>query len=230
MRRVLAALCCTVLVLGTLAGSLPATAAGAAPVRLSPEARERFVAAMAAYRGGDWAQAEREFGEVSRNAAPIAEYALLQQAESLARIGDFAAARAAAQQAADLAPDSRAVPPALLLAAEQASRTGDDGVAAVLWRRFLDRFPEHADAAKVRLRMGQSLAAAGRSAEAATAFRELWLTAPATQYADAAARELRGLEKRGVLVTPATQTQRIERAERVTAAGLADQGRAEAEA
>ena len=225
MRRALAALSCTVLLLG----SLPATAAGPALVRLSPEARERFAAAMTAYRGGDWAQAEREFGEVSRIAAPIAEYALLQQADSLARLGDFAGARAAAQQAVDLAPESRAVPPALLLAAEQASRTGDDIGAAGLWRRFLDRFPEHAEAAKVRLRMGQSLAAAGRSSEAAVAFRELWLTAPATQYADAAARELRGLEKRGVPVTPATQTQRIERAERVTAAGLADQGRAEAE-
>ena len=230
MRRALAALSCVALVLGTLSGgSLPATATGPAPVRLSPEARERFVAAMAAYRGGDWAQAEREFGEVSRIAAPIAEYALLQQAESLARLGDFVGARAAAQQAADLVPESRAVPPALLLAAEQASRTGDDGVAAVLWRRFLDRFPDHADAAKVRLRMGQSLAAAGRPAEAATAFRELWLTAPATPYADAAARELRALEKRGVPVPPPTQAQRIERAERVTAAGLADQGRTEAE-
>ena len=59
MRRALTALSCTVFLLG----SLPATAAGPAPVRLSPEARERFAAAVTAYRGGDWAQAEREFGE-----------------------------------------------------------------------------------------------------------------------------------------------------------------------
>lgn len=225
MRRALAALTC----LALLIGSVPARAAGPAPVRLSPEARERFAAAVSAYRAGDWAQAEREFGEVSRLAAPIAEYALLQQAESLARLGDIVGSRAAAQQAADAAPESRAVPPALLLAAEQASRTGDDVAAAGLWRRFVDRFPDHSEAARARLRMGQSLAAAGRGAEAALVFRDLWLTAPATQYADAAAREIRALEARGVHSAPPTPGQRIERAERVAAAGLGDQARAEAE-
>jgi len=226
MRRALASFVCLALLLA----SLSARAAGPALVRLSPEARELFAAAVSAYRAGDWAQAEREFGEVSRIAAPIAEYALLQQAESLARLGDIAGSRAAAQQAADAAPESRAVPPALLLAAEQASRTGDDVGAAGLWRRFGDRFPDHAEAVRARLRMGQSLAAAGRGAEAASVFRELWLSAPATQYADAAARELRALEARGVSAPPPTQAQRIERAERVVAAGLGDQARAEAEA
>src|SRR4030095_9246131 len=119
--------------------------------------------------------------------------------------------------------------PALLLAAEQASRTGDDLAAAGLWRRFVDRFPDHAETARAPLRRGQWLAAAGRGTEAAAVFRELWLSAPATQYADAAARELRGLEARGVSVPP-TPAQRIERAEKVVAAGLGDQARAEAEA
>src|SRR5262245_9787722 len=168
MRRALVVLCC----LALLVGSLPARAAGPAPVRLAPEARERFAGAMALYRAGDWAQAAHEFGEVSAIAAPIAEYALLQQADSLARLGDIAASRAVAQQAADAVPESRAVAPALLLAADQASRTGDDAAAAALWRRFLDRFPDHAEASRARLRMGQSLAAAGRSTEAATAFRD----------------------------------------------------------
>ena len=226
MRRYLVVVCALALLLG----SLPARAAGPVPVRLSPEARERFAAAMAFYRAGDWAQAAREFGEASAIAAPIAEYALLQQADSLARLGDIAASRAAALQAADLSPESRAVAPALLLAADQASRTGDDVAAAALWRRFLERFPDHAEASRARLRMGQSLVAAGRPTEAATAFRELWLTVPATPWADAAARELRGLEARGVAVAAPTPTQRIERAERVAAAGLGDQARAEAEA
>src|SRR5262252_4965162 len=88
-------------------------------------------------------------------------FALLQQADSLARLGDIAASRAVAQQAADAVPESRAAAPALLLAADQASRTGDDAGAAALWRRFLERFPDHPEASRARLRMGQSLAAAG---------------------------------------------------------------------
>src|SRR5499427_3944176 len=163
MRRYLVVLCALALLLG----SLPARAAGPAPVRLSPEARERFAAATAFYRAGDWAQA---------------------------------------------------------------ARTGDDAAAAALWRRFLERFPDHAEASRARLRMGQSLVAAGRPAEAATAFRELWLTVPATPWADAAARELRELEARGIAVAAPTPTQRIERAERVATAGLGDKARAEAEA
>jgi soluble lytic murein transglycosylase len=226
MRRALAAIGCLVLVVF----AVPVRAAGPAVPRLSPEARERFAAALGAYRAQDWAQAARELGEVSRLASPIAEYALLHQAESLARLGDASAARAAAQQAADAAPDSRAAAPALLLAAEQASRAGDDSGAAGLWRRFLDRFPDHAQAPRARLRMGQSLGAAGRAGEAAAAFRELWLSTPAMPQADAAARELRALEGRGLPVAPLTPVQRVERAERLAAAGVGDQARTEAEA
>ena len=226
MRSAFAAVGCMLLLLS----SVSARAAGPAPARLSPEVRDRFVAALGAYRAQDWAQAARELAEISRTAAPIAEYALLHQAESLARLGDVAGARAAAQQAVDTAPDSRAAPPALLLAAEQASRAGDDAGAAGLWRRFLDRFPDHLQAPRARLRMGQSLAASGRAGEAAATYRDLWLTTPGTPQADAAAREIRALEARGIPVAPLTQTLRIERAERLAAAGVADQARAEAEA
>src|SRR5713226_8902291 len=149
MRWTVAAVGCLSLLLFTVSSR----AAGPSPARLSPATRDR--------------------GEISRAAAPIVEYALLHQAESLARLGDAAAARAAAQQAIDMAPDSRVVPPALLLAAEQASRAGDDAGAAALWRRFLDRFPDHSQVPRARLRMAQSLAASGRSAEAAAAFRDL---------------------------------------------------------
>jgi len=226
MRRVLAAIGCLAVVVFTV----PVRAAGPPVPRLSPEARERFSAALAAYRAQDWAEAARELGEVSQIASPIAEYALLHQAESLARLGDAPAARAAAQQAADTAPDSRAAAPALLLAADQASRAGDDAGAAGLWRRFLDRFPDHAMAPRARLRMGQSLAASGRAAEAAVVLRELWLSTPAAPQADAAARELRALEARGIHVAPLTAAQRVERAERLAAAGIGDQARTEAEA
>ncbi len=111
MRWTVAAVGCLSLLLFTVSSR----AAGPSPARLSPETRDRFAAALSAYRAGDWAQAARELGEISRAAAPIVEYALLHQAESLARLGDAAAARAAAQQAIDMAPDSRVVPPALLL-------------------------------------------------------------------------------------------------------------------
>src|SRR6266498_2735906 len=106
MRRLIAGAVC-VLSLALLAR---AHAAGHAPVRLASETRDRFAAAMQSYRAGDWATAARELGEA-------------------------AGARATAQQAADQAPDSRAAPAAVTLAAEQSSRAGDEAGAALLWRR-----------------------------------------------------------------------------------------------
>src|SRR5439155_1698184 len=140
----------------------------------------------------------REFADLARSAAPIADYALLYHADSLARLGDAANARLLAQQIPDQWPDSRAVSAALILAAEQASRAGDEAGAAALWRRVLDRFPDLPDLPRARLAWAQALSNAGRLGEAAAAYRELWLLLPASPQGEAAARELRALEGRGV--------------------------------
>src|SRR2546428_3153972 len=173
------------------------TAAGPAPIRLAPEARDRFAVALQSYRAGDWATAARELADIARSAAPIGDYALLYQAESLARLGDAADARLVAQQIPDQWPDSRAVPAALTLAAEQASRAGDEVGAAALWRRVLDRFQDLPDLPRARLAWAQALSNAGRLGEAAAAYRELWLLLPASPQGEAAARGLRALEGRG---------------------------------
>src|SRR5712692_8057746 len=110
MWRACTAVVCVLFLVALLASA--STAAGPAPVRLAPEARDRFAAALQSYRAGDWAPAAREFADIARSAAPIGDYALLYQAESLARLGDAADARVVAQQIPDQWPDSRAVPAA----------------------------------------------------------------------------------------------------------------------
>ena len=216
-----------VLFVALLASASPA--AGPAPVRLTPEARDRFAAALQSHRAADWATAAREFADLARSAAPIADYALLYHADSLARLGDAANARLLAQQIPDQWPDSRAVSAALILAAEQASRAGDEAGAAALWRRVLDRFPDLPDLPRARLAWAQALSNAGRLGEAAAAYRELWLLLPASPQGEAAARELRALEGRGVALAALTPVQRVERAERLVAAGTAEAARSEAE-
>src|SRR5262249_59860116 len=59
---------------------------------------------------------------------------------------------------------------------------------------------------------------------------ELGRAGRGTRWADAAARELRAFEARGVAMAERTPTERIERAERVAEAGLGDQAGMEAEA
>src|SRR5262245_37804580 len=117
------------LVWSLLAGSLstsavaesPATAAAGVRVRLAPEARARFAAGVAAYQAGDWKGAAQALAEAAPAAAPIQEYAVYLEADSLAHLADTGAARVA-EQAVERAADGPLLSSALLLAAREASR------------------------------------------------------------------------------------------------------------
>jgi soluble lytic murein transglycosylase len=209
----------------------PASRSGAVspPLRLSPEARDRFVAALAAFRSGDWSTAAREFKDRRWMATPLGEYALLFQAQSEIRLGDASAARAAALRAVPAATDGRLAPSALFEAATLISDAGDEATAVTLFRRFLDRNPDHRESARARLLLGQALLGVGRTSEAARVFSELWTLAPATLEAETAAEQLRVLVDRG-LATTSPPRERVERAERLLAAGLAESAKSEAEA
>jgi soluble lytic murein transglycosylase len=222
-----------ILALG-IALATPATAAapesGRSGPALSPELRERFAVAIGTLRSGDPAIAAREFADPAWAATPLRDYARLLHAESLLRAGDAAAARAAAGRVADAGSDGRPVPSALLQWAAILSRAGDDAGAAGLYGRFLDRYPDHPDAARARHARAQSLLAAGRVAEAARAFTDVWLLTPASPQAEDAARQLRVLEERGVGRAAPPPRERVERAERLLSAGVGDTAAAEAEA
>jgi soluble lytic murein transglycosylase len=212
-----------------LAACGPAAAAAHAAPRLSDEARERFTAGLAALRAGDWSAAARTFGEPGWSATPLGDYALLFHAESLVRLGDAGGAKAAAARAADPASEAL-VPSALLRAAEVLGEAGDDAGAAALYRRFLDRHADHAEAPRARYALGEALARAGQPYQAARAFHELWVQAPAAPQAAAAAQRLRELADGGVAAPTPTPRERVARAERLLSAGLADGAKREAEA
>ncbi|HXJ81645.1 MAG TPA: transglycosylase SLT domain-containing protein [Candidatus Methylomirabilis sp.] len=228
MRRVGVVLC-----LATWLGSGLAAMAGdspSAPARaLSPEARDRFVMALAALKGGEASTAANEFGDASWASTPLSEYALLFRAESLLQSGNMGAARALAQRAADAPLETRLVPSALLRAATVLSGAGDEAGAATLLRRFLAQYPDHPSAARARLALGQALLADGRTEEAVRAFEELWILSPASPQAESAGQQLRVLADRGLLTSSLTRRERVERAERLLTAGQADRAQGEAE-
>ena len=78
------------LCVGSCLGSGTSDAAAEAPpapasspvARLSAESRARFVAALGAYRSGDWSVAARQFGDPGWAATPLGDYALLLHALS----------------------------------------------------------------------------------------------------------------------------------------------------
>ena len=207
-----------------------ASADAAAPPRLSPEARERIAAAVAAYQAGDWKTAAQGLADVGTAAAPIREYTLYLEGTSLSQLGDAAGARAASERALERAGDGPLLPAALLLAAREASTAGDEAAAARWLRRFVDRFADRAEAPAARLALGQSLEATGARAEALGVYRALWLGAPASREAERAAERQKALADAGVVAPPPTPKERLQRAERLLASGESTVARAEAEA
>ncbi len=214
-----------------MATSAEAPAPPAAPLAgLSAEARGRFVAALDAFKSGDWSTAANEFGDRSWASTPLSEYALLFQAESLLRTGDVAAAPPLALRAADTTPESQLPPSALLRAAMVLSSAGDEAGAATLFRRFLAHHGDHPEAARARLALAQVLLGAGRTTEAARVLNDLWILTPAAPEAENAARQIRMLADRGLAGPPPATRERVERAERLLTAGLGEPAQNEAEA
>jgi soluble lytic murein transglycosylase len=183
-----------------------------------------------ALRGGDWQEAARGFRAEAPGAGLLADYAQFLLAESLLRTGELAAARRAADALLERQLDGYLAPRSILLAADLAARQGDEPAAAAMLRRFLARFSDRADAARARYLLGLSLEAQGRTLEAARSFRELWLTAPASPYGEAAGDRLALLALTGVVLPPPTALERLERAERLQAGGQLPPAREEAEA
>jgi soluble lytic murein transglycosylase len=196
---------------------------------LEAESRDRFRGALAALRSGDGEAAAREFGDPRWAATPLAEYARLFEAEGQVRAGAPARARAAMGHAADAMAEARLAPAALFEGATLVSSAGDDATAITLFRRLLERHGQHPEAPRARLLLGQALLAEGLTQEATRAFGDLWLLSPASREADAAARQLRVLADRGLGGAPPTAQERVERAERLLAAGLGDRAKREAE-
>ena len=227
---------CGVAVADGTVSAAPATAAtsssvAATPVvRLSPELRDRFTAGLALLKSGEAGKAGREFGDPAWGTTPIQEYASLFLAQSLLKTGDIAGARGAAVRAVDGAPEGRPMPSVLLQAAAVLSSAGDDATAAGLYQRFLERYPDHTDAARARYALGLSLLGAGRLQEASRVFGELWLLSPSSPLAADAARQLRVIGEAGLGSPAPTPKERIERAERLLGAGAGESARSEAEA
>jgi soluble lytic murein transglycosylase len=202
---------------------------GAAPAGLPPDLRERFTAAVATHRAGDWSAAAREFGDPIWAGTPLEDYALLYRADSVLRQGDAATARALAGQAADRTPESGLTPSALIWAASVESAAGDPAAAVKLLQRVLASHPDRPDVTRTRYLLGEALRAAGDQPEAAKVFAALWLQAPAS-YGDVAEAQLKALTEAGVTVPAPTAADRAQRAERLLAGGLIERARAEAEA
>ena len=202
---------------------------GAAPAGLPPDLRERFTAAVATHKAGDWSAAVREFGDPIWAGTPLEDYAILYQADSVLRQGDAATARALAGKAADRTPESGLTPSALIWAASVESAAGDPAAAVKLLQRVLASHPDRPDVTRTRYLLGEALRAAGDQPEAAKVFAALWLQAPAS-YGDAAEAQLKALAEAGLTVPAPTAAERAQRAERLLAGGLIERARAEAEA
>jgi soluble lytic murein transglycosylase len=207
----------------------PSTTAAPSVPSFPSQARLRFLSALATLRSEDWSAAAREFGDRSWADTPLSEYARLYEAESRLKAGDNVAARAAMLRSAEIMAEGRLAPSALLEAATLLQAAGEDATAVTLVRRFLDRHRDHAEAPRARLLLGQSLLAQGLVSDAARAFNDLRILSPAAPETAVASEQLRVLIEQGLGGPPPSPRERIERAERLLAAGFGEAAKSEAE-
>ncbi len=202
---------------------------GAAPAGLPPDLRERFTAAVAAHRAGDWTAVVHEFGDAAWVGTPLEDYALLFRADSLLHQGETAEARRLATEATDRTPESGLTPSALIWAASVQSAAGDPAAAVRLLQRVLASHPDRLDVSRTRYLLGEAQLAAGDQPAAVKTFAALWLQAPAS-YGDAAETQLRALADSGVAVPTPSPAERAVRAGRLLSGGLIERALTEAQA
>jgi peptidoglycan lytic transglycosylase len=208
-------------------GMLLAATAMAAPP--SPDTEQAWTQAVAAYQQGDVAPLAREFAAEAALTSPIRDYARYLLADALARRGDVAGARAAAQALVDRDPDSRLAPRALLLAATLASSAGDESGAHAALKRLLERYPDAPEVPEALYLVGQTAEARQQIDVAGAAYRQLRVLAPTTAYAEAAGDRLTTLMQAGMPLPPISMSERIDRAERLLKGGVPKTAADEAE-
>ena len=200
------------------------------PRRLLPRRdREGLGGGRGSLPAGEVEPLIREFGTDAARDSVIGDYVRYLLADALARVDDFAGARAAALSVADKYPTSRLVPRALLLAAALDLRAGQDGAAQAHLTRLIAAYPSAPETPAALYLLGQSAEALGKFDVAAQTYRELRMLAPASGYADGASDRLVALQSQGVSVTPLTPAQRADRAERLLQGGVPEQALSEAE-
>ena len=201
---------------------------GAAPLLPGRTQGDVIALALVTQRGGDLTTAARLYGEAAAMTGPIPEYALHLQADALARLQDPAAPRVATL-AVEQAGTGPLLPAALLLAARESARVGDQVGAIDFYRRFLDRYPDHGDSPAARFGLAAALESTGEGEEALRLFRSIWITAPLSSFAPVARDRERNLTDRGVPAPSLTPRERVDRVERLLAGGQATQARVEAD-
>jgi soluble lytic murein transglycosylase len=223
-----AALLRTVLVAGAFLAPMTSVAGSETPPGIV-EPEQAWAAAVEAYQGGDVEPLVAEFGGDAAQDSPIGDHVRYLLADGLARLDDFAGARAAALGVAEKYPSSRLAPRALLLAAALDLRAGQDAEAQTVLVRLIDTYPDAPELPAALYLLGQSAEALGQPDTAAHAYREIRILAPASGYADGAADRLAVLQASGVRLVPLTPAQRASRAERLLRAGVPDMAMSEAE-
>lgn len=194
----------------------PAVAAASGPgTTPGPQTERVWARAIEVYQEGDARPIAREMATAAAQGSLIGDYARLLLAEAQARLGEVAAARAAAVSVVESHPESRLAPGALVLAATLASQAGDEEGAQAALARLIASYPDAAEVPQALYLLGMTGEARGQLDAAAAAYRELQVLAPATAWADGAADRLLALGAQGVRVPELTIGQRIDRAERL---------------
>lgn len=179
----------------------------------SPESGIRnFIAGMAAFKAGQWDNAQRYLAAASGSFDLLADYILYHQGQALQNLDRLDEALTAFMALQKRCPESHLLRPTLLLIADIQFQRKDFNAAFTAYQKFIESYPAGSDALKAQYKIALCRETLNDRAGAVKVLRTLWINSPGSPLATKAHEDLQRLAGAGAVVPPFTPDELSRRA------------------
>lgn len=183
-----------------------------AALNVTDRGSRAFLSGIAASRLELWEEAAAELAIAAESYPILADYALYYQGQALSRLTRHDQALPPLYKILKQYPDSRLVRATLILYADTLFAAGHASEALQSYSGFVERYPAGSDSISALFGSALCREKLGDPAAAAGMLRNLYLSYPASPFADKAAGELQRLSAAGIKVEPYTTAELFKRA------------------
>ncbi|TSK08964.1 MAG: tetratricopeptide repeat protein [Geobacter sp.] len=187
-------------------------AARDAALTINDPAIRSFMAGIAAAKMEQWEEAAAQLPAAAEGYPLLADYALYYQGLALSKLQRHAQALPPLYKLLKDFPASRLARQALILYADSLAAAGYPKEAQQSYATFVERYPSGSDSISALYGSALSREKLGDTATAVTVLRTIYLSYPASPYADKAAAELQNLAATGIKTEPYSSAELYKRA------------------
>lgn len=171
-----------------------------------------FIAGMAAFKAGQWDNAQRYLSAASGSFDLLTDYILYHQGQALQNLNRLDEALTVFLSLQKRCPESYLLRPTFLLIADIQFQRKDFSAALTSYQKFIESYPAGSDALRAQYKIALCRDALGDKTGAVKVFRTLWITSPGSPLAAKADEDSQRLAAAGAVVAPFTPDELYRRA------------------